>query len=197
MNYYPVATLALIAVTIIAGVLTGIDGNLAPKLDFYINNPYDGGTGFLADVQNGEFWRLITPIFLHFTELHLFMNLVWLYMLGSRIEAAYSPLHILAMTLIFGMAGNLLQYVIDGPSFGGMSGVVYGMLIYTWAHGRWMPRARVAISDQIILFILASGVISIVLGLPVAHWAHAGGALAGLAWAKLESDRAKRNRYRR
>lgn len=197
MNYYPKATIVLIGITVIAGLIGGLGEDVGVNAMLMISKYTPASAGYLPEVQNGEFWRLITPIFLHFGALHLFMNMVWMYMLGSRIEAAYTPLHILAMTIMFGLAGNLLQYFLDGPGFGGMSGVVYGMLAYTWAHGRWMPRARVAISDQIMIFMLGWGLLTFVMGMPVAHWAHAGGALAGIAWAKIESDRVKGNRQKR
>lgn len=196
-QYYPKATIVIIAITVIVGVVGGLGENGAVNAQLLISNYLPQQVGYFYEVQQGEFWRLLSPVLLHFGALHLFMNMVWMYMLGSRIEASYTPMHILAMTVVFGLAGNLLQYFLEGPGFGGMSGVVYGMLAYTWAHGRWMPRARVAISDQIMVFMLVWGVFSILAGFAIAHWAHAGGALAGIAWAKLESERAKKKRFGR
>ena len=80
---------------------------------------------------NNEWWRLVTPTFLHFSITHLIFNCLWIYILGSRIERLDGSsifLFIFIVTSVLSNAGQFLwtqQYL-----FGGLSGSVYGLLGY-------------------------------------------------------------------
>ena len=58
-------------------------------------------------LQHGHYWRLVTPIFLHFGWVHLIFNMLWLWELGRRIEYAVGSLHLLTVILFIGIASNL------------------------------------------------------------------------------------------
>ena len=78
-----------------------------------------------------EWWRLITPTFLHFSLTHLIFNCLWIYILGSKIELIDGRGVFLTLFLISGLSSNLGQYFLTGDYlFGGLSGVVYGLLGY-------------------------------------------------------------------
>src|SRR5205814_225667 len=81
----------------------------------------------LSSVRHGQLWRLITPIFLHFSILHLIFNLFWLRDLGAMIETRRGSWRLLAIVLAAAVVGNLAEYAWSGPAFGGMSGVVYAL----------------------------------------------------------------------
>ena len=91
---------------------------------------------------NGEpFWRLITPIFLHFGIVHFIFNSLWLSMLGSRIERLSGSIHLILLVLISGLVSNLAQFWWSGAAnFGGMSGVVYALLGYIWIAHKIVPQ---------------------------------------------------------
>ena len=78
-----------------------------------------------------EWWRLITPTFLHFSFTHLIFNCLWIYILGSKIEIIDGKGIFITLFLITGLSSNLGQYFWTGNFlFGGLSGAVYGLLGY-------------------------------------------------------------------
>ena len=82
-------------------------------------------------IASQEWWRLITPTFLHFSLTHLIFNCLWIYILGSKIEVIDGKAVFLALFSISGLSSNLGQYFLTGDYlFGGLSGAVYGLLGY-------------------------------------------------------------------
>ncbi|MBY0413617.1 MAG: rhomboid family intramembrane serine protease, partial [Bdellovibrionales bacterium] len=91
-------------------------------------------TGFLYEIRHGQVWRLITPIFIHLSILHILFNMLWFKDLGYLIEHKFGKNDLLLLILISGVTSNILQYCISGPQFGGMSGVLYAMLGFVWVY---------------------------------------------------------------
>ena len=82
-------------------------------------------------IVSQEWWRLISPTFLHFSLTHLIFNCLWIYILGSKIEIIDGKGIFLTIFLISGLSSNLGQYFLTGDYlFGGLSGAVYGLLGY-------------------------------------------------------------------
>ena len=78
-----------------------------------------------------EWWRLITPTFLHFSVTHLAFNCLWIYILGSRIESLDGMPTFLLVFMISAILSNLGEYIWSQQYFfGGLSGAVYGLLGY-------------------------------------------------------------------
>ena len=76
-----------------------------------------------------EGWRLITPIFIHFSLTHLVFNCLWIYILGQKIEVVDGKPIFILICLFSAILGNLMHFYFSGVSiFGGLSGVVYGLL---------------------------------------------------------------------
>ena len=140
----------------------------------------------LPEVRHGQIWRLFTPMFLHFGFLHIFFNMLWLRDLGSMIEARKSPWMLLLLVLVIAGASNFAQYLVSGPSFGGMSGVVYGLLGYIWMQGRFNPASRLSLEPQTVTFMIVWFFLCL-FGLVgnVANTVHAVGFGIGIAWGFL------------
>jgi rhomboid protease GluP len=80
-------------------------------------------------VAAGQYWRLLSAMFLHLGLAHLAFNMYALFILGRDIEGFYGSLRFSAIYFISGLAGNVAYYVLgpDIPS-AGASGAVFGLI---------------------------------------------------------------------
>lgn len=191
-------TVTLIAISILVGVLTDLGSDNQPLVSRLMFHSQPTRADILAgkeigppleDIQNGEVWRLVTPIFLHFSGLHILFNMLWLHSLGGRIEFLLNKWRLLVMVLIIAAVSNTAQAMLQSPSFGGMSGVVYGLFVYVWLKGVFEPRSAFGISPGDVIFMgiwLVMGMSDP--GLRMANWAHLFGAIAGGVIAIAETQ---------
>lgn len=192
-------TVGLIAVCVLVSLISngGHDPNIVRALSI---SPYrfvgENRIEYLglAPILQGEIWRLVTPIFLHFTFLHLLFDMLMLYDLGGTVERRRGSLRYLLLVLVLAVVSNLVQYffghpVTDGseikwlhlPNFGGMSGVVYGLFGYIWMKARFQPDAGFHIQPSTVIYLIAWFFLCMtgLLG-SIANGAHIGGLLAGM-----------------
>lgn len=83
-------------------------------------------------IRDGQVWRLITPIFLHYDLFHLFFNMIWLVVIGKQIEERLGPTRYIIFIILTAIFSNTLQYLMGGPNFLGFSGVLCAMLAFIW-----------------------------------------------------------------
>lgn len=83
-------------------------------------------------IREGQIWRLLTPIFLHYDIFHLFFNMIWLVVLGKQMEMRMGSFPYIVFIVIAGIFSNTLQYLMGGPNFIGFSGVLCAMLTFVW-----------------------------------------------------------------
>lgn len=89
-------------------------------------------TPWFEKIQQGELWRLFSPIFLHGDIFHLLFNMAWLYILGRQLEVNLSFSRYLLFVFISAAFTNTAQYLVSGPNFIGFSGVICAMLSFIW-----------------------------------------------------------------
>jgi GlpG protein len=180
-----------VAVTLLAHVPA-----LAPVISKLYFSAYLGKA--FPEIRAGEVWRLVTPIFLHGGLLHLLFNMLWLYQLGGQIEAQESSRYLAVMVLVFAILCNTAQYLVSGPLFVGMSGVVYGLLGYLWMMTRFQVGTRYMLSEQTVTFMLLWLGLCLVGIIPhVANTEHVVGMLLGVAWGFARSGGWSQMRRRR
>jgi len=141
----------------------------------------------VPEFHKGEFWRLLTPIFIHMGALHFFFNAMWMADLGSMIESRQSTWLMARLVLGIAIGSNIAQYVVTGrPHFGGLSGVVYGLIGYMWIRGKFDPTCGLRLHYQTVLMAMIWFFFCFTpYAGPIANAAHTAGLVIGMAWGWL------------
>lgn len=140
-----------------------------------------------GEAIHGEWWRLWSPVLLHANAMHLLGNLLWWWLLGRLVEQSQSGWQLLAVAATVALASNTGQFLYYGNNFGGLSGVVYGLLGYMWLYPLLNPRIGFRLNPVIVRFMLIMMALGFVGGLdflvggPLANVAHLMGLMAGCA----------------
>lgn len=164
----PVITWALIIINVVLFILSSIFGFTA---DLAVNRGY---------VVNGEYYRLITGIFMHGGILHLLFNMYALYIIGMQLESFVGKAKYLTIYLLSGLAGSMLSIFFSSGYSVGASGAIFGLmgaLLYFGYHYR--AYLGTTLKSQIIPLI----VLNLLLGFTMSgidNWAHIGGLIGGV-----------------
>jgi GlpG protein len=186
-----ILSIILILISVATAILTKLGTNEQFIQPLSISEyRHDGGyihwNKTLPEVRGGQVWRLFTHMFLHFGIFHLLFNMLWLRDLGSMIEARKGSRMLLLLVLVLAGTSNVAQYLYKGPDFGGMSGVVYGLLGYIWMQGKFNPASGLSLQPQTVtmmiiwFFLCFTGAVG-----PIANTVHAVGFGVGIGWGFL------------
>ncbi len=135
-------------------------------------------------IWQGEFWRLITPVFLHIGLFHLISNCVMIYILGTILEAVIGRWRLLLIYLFSGIVGNLLSMHFSPFLSAGASSGVFGILGALVAYGilykQTIPRNFYKV---IVIYLLPFIIYNFAIGIwysQTDNYAHLGGLLGGI-----------------
>lgn len=112
------------------------------SLEYYFSQPkppVPPQAMLFEKIRQGEIWRLFTPCLLHANLLHLFLNMLWLVYIGKIIETRLGTARYLLLILLTAIVSNTTQYLMSGPNFLGFSGVLCGMLAFSWGRQKMAP----------------------------------------------------------
>lgn len=175
----PIVTQALIAATValfaFMNLFGGTGGEQLARL-LALDKPA---------LAHGEWWRLVTPLFVHANLLHIFFNMYALWIAGPLVEGIYGSRRFSAMYLLCGIAASVASMIFSaGPSVGA-SGAIFGLFGVLFAamrtHQPLLDRRARALSAQIGLLIVINLAIGFgLMGGIVDNAAHVGGLTAGL-----------------
>jgi GlpG protein len=185
----PVTVLTLLAALVVAAI-SNFGSDLSGVQRLFYPGFYPGADVGLASVWRilGQIdslealWRSFSPALLHFGAVHLVFNSLWLWHFGRMIESRQSSLLYFAVLLFLAFASNMAQYLWSlSANFGGLSGVVYGLLGYIWMWQTVRPRDTLRLPPAMIAFMLVALVVmEVVASAWIASAAHAGGLLVGM-----------------
>lgn len=178
-------TLLVLLVTAVVALITGLGSNIQTVVLFTFT-PVTPAGYIAAAPDMDQWWRLVAPMFLHFGWLHLAFNALWYWELGRRIELRSGGWWLLGLTLLFAVISNTAQWLFGGPAlFGGLSGVLYGLLGYCWLYQTLAPNVHFDLPRGVVVMMLGwlvlclSGVVTMLGFGAIANAAHVGGLVIG------------------
>lgn len=139
--------------------------------------------GMLASIGGpGDVLRMFTPALLHFGIIHLVFNMLWLWYFGRLIESTQPSTAFLLLVLFTAFWANVAQFIWSGQTnFGGMSGVVYGLIGYIWMWQTVIPRSALHLPPAMIaVFLVALVLMELIASSWIATAAHVGGLVSGM-----------------
>lgn len=137
------------------------------------------GAKYNPAIAEGQWWRLITSMFLHIGILHLSLNMIALYYIGSFTERIYGSARFAFIYLVAGIGGSLTSYTFHPNISAGASGAIFGLfgalLYFGMIHKRLFQQT---IGKNIALILIIN--IGIGLFIPqIDMGAHLGGLISG------------------
>jgi membrane associated rhomboid family serine protease len=154
-----------------------------------INAGHRFGDLALTDINQGEVWRLVTSTFVHYSVVHIAVNLFAFYQLGTLLESWYGTHQFIMIYCVTGGGGNLISVCIrywnrSSPHAhsGGGSVVLMGLVALCAIAGF---RSRTHMGKRLGWLMVISMVVTALLGIVLPryldNWGHLGGAVVGFA----------------
>ncbi|MFF4350427.1 rhomboid family intramembrane serine protease [Streptomyces sp. NPDC001530] len=149
-------------------------------------------SGELQGVAEGQWYRMLTSMFLHGSYVHILFNMLSLWWIGGPLEAALGRARYLTLYFVSGLAGSALSYLLAAPNQPslGASGAIFGLFGATAVLMR-----RLNYDMRPVLVLLAINLVfTFSPGFNIAWQAHIGGLVAGVVvgYAMVHAPRERR-----
>ncbi|MDQ0232497.1 rhomboid family intramembrane serine protease [Metabacillus malikii] len=186
-SLYPVVTF-IAAIHIIFWILFQIP---IPTIQIFLGQL----DGYNAGIASGEYWRLVTPIFLHMGLSHLFFNTVSLILFAPALERMLRKGKFILIYLFTGILANIATFLIEPLQYShlGASGAIFGLfgvyLFMVYFRKELIDKAN----SQVILSILVIGVIMTFFTANTNITSHIFGLISGFLLAPLFLQKNKYN----
>lgn len=148
--------------------------------------------GPVEGVAEGQYYRLLTSMFLHGSVIHILFNMLSLWWIGGPLEAALGRARYLALYFVSGLAGSALSYLLTAPNKAvvGASGAIFGLF---GATAVLLRRLNYDMRPVIALLVI-NLIFTFSPGFNIAWQAHIGGLVAGVVtgYAMIHAPRKNR-----
>lgn len=179
----PYVTYGLLGFTVLIFLL-----QLATPRIFGFDLPAALGIKDNSLIAQGQYWRLITPMFLHSTNmlLHIVFNMYALFSFGPSLERFYGHGRFVVLYLLAGFTGNVLSLLFSPAQSLGASTAIFGLVgaeaVFLYQNRKILGnRAQSALINLLVIVVL-----NLVLGMSsgfIDNWGHIGGLLGGVTFA--------------
>jgi rhomboid protease GluP len=187
----PVAVYVLLAAIILVFIaqLVGQQQNY-PRLDPLT---IAGVSNFNLILFGGEYYRLLTAMFLHADTTHIFFNGLILYQFGRSIESFYGTPRFLLVYFLGGLLGSIASFMLTQGSSLGASGAIFALvgaeMVFLLKNRDVLHPDYVRTNLQSLLLMaginFGIGFLSEGMGGRIDNWGHIGGLIGGLALSWL------------
>lgn len=180
--YRPYVTYTLIGICVVVYLI-----QVATQTYLGVDLPAALGVKANNLIEQGQLWRLVTPIFLHGYILHVAFNMYALFNLGPSLEKFYGRWRFLALFMLSGFAGNVMSFMFSKYQSLGSSTAIFGLLA---AEGVLIYKNREIFGNlarralpQVVVIAVINLVIGLTPGARIDNWGHIGGLLGGSLFA--------------
>jgi len=185
-NSKPWVTYVLLGLTVVIYGLQSLSTAI-----FGYDLPFYLGGKINELILEGQFWRLLTPILLHGSILHIAFNMYALFSFGPSLEKSYGHWRYLLLYVLAGYCGNVLSFVLSPNPSIGASTAIFGLVA---AETVFIYRNRALFGSRaksMLMNLVVVVVINLVLGLQpgIDNWGHLGGLVGGLIFAWVAGPR--------
>lgn len=185
-------TKLLIGVNLLAFLLQYTVGHELTDRFALVGQAYFTDYGPLEGVAEGQYYRLLTSMFLHSGYVHILFNMLSLWWIGAPLEAAFGRARYLALYFTSGLAGSALTYLLAAPNQEtlGASGAIFGLF---GATAVLMRRLNYDMRPIVVLLVI-NLIFTFNPGMNIAWQAHIGGLVAGVGcgYAMVHAPRRRR-----
>ncbi len=179
-DHKPVMTYPLMGITVVVFLV-----QMATQYLLGADLPAYFGMKINESIQAGQWWRFITPVFLHGSIYHIGFNMYALYIFGPQLESLYGHWMLLVLYLVSNFGGVALSFVFTTSPSLGASTAIFGLLganaVFAY-HNRKLFGAR---ADRSLRSMIMVAVVNLIIGMTpgIDNWGHLGGLIAGVAVA--------------
>lgn len=147
------------------------------------------GIKSLPDIVNGEYWRFITPMFVHIGLIHFAFNTMGLNYIGYQLEHMLGGRWFISLYLLAGVIGNVASCVFSVRASAGASGALFGLLgagfilensVSHRLEKQFGPRPRKRIYSGMVILNIVLGIFIPVID----NAAHIGGLICGILFVR-------------
>ncbi|HVP21034.1 MAG TPA: rhomboid family intramembrane serine protease [Anaerolineaceae bacterium] len=177
----PVVTITIAVVTVVIYLIQLLTQNILG-----VDLPLAFGAKSNELIMQGQIWRLVTPIFLHLSPLHIAFNMYALLIFGGDLEFSYGRIRFFMLYMLSGIAGNVASFYFSPADSAGASTAIFGLVaaqgVLVYRNREFFgSRARPILMN--ILFIVAINLFIGASSQGIDNWGHLGGLFGGLAFA--------------
>nr|WP_255639737.1 rhomboid family intramembrane serine protease [Aquibacillus saliphilus] len=122
-NGKPFFTYLLLMINVLAFIFIEMNGSSTS-----VSTLIKFGAKYNIGIVNGEWWMIISSMFLHIGFLHLFMNMLALYYVGSAVERIYGNSRFIIIYFFAGIIGGVASFAFNTQIAAGASGAIFGLL---------------------------------------------------------------------
>ncbi|UOQ47450.1 rhomboid family intramembrane serine protease [Gracilibacillus caseinilyticus] len=185
----PILSYVLIAINIAVFVLVELmGGSTDPETLIKFGAKYNPA------MMDGEWWRILSSMFLHIGVLHIGLNMMALYFVGTLVERIFGNYRFLIIYFLAGISGGIASFAFNANVAAGASGALFGLFGALLLFGLKNPKIFFKTIGMNVIFLV---ILNIIFGLSIQqvdNGAHLGGLIGGfLAAGVVQLPSMKKN----